>query len=280
VGTALGRALTAAGHRVVATHAVSGDSVARGIENFRLARLSEPAEVVRDSDLVLLTVPDDDLPGLVRGLAETGAPVAGRMLVHASGRYGVRVLDPATREGALPMALHPVMTFAGREDDADRIKGTCFGVTAPAPLRAIAEVLVIEMGGEPVFIPEESRPLYHAALSLASNHLAALVAEAADLLGEAAEGQQGSVPPQRLLGPLLGAAVDNAVRLGDLALTGPAARGDADGVTADAAALAAASPRAVQAYLALARLTAGRALAAGRLRPAEARRLLDVLGDE
>jgi predicted short-subunit dehydrogenase-like oxidoreductase (DUF2520 family) len=274
---------------VVAAHAISEDSVRRVRDNFRHARLALPEQVIADVDLVLLTVPDDDLPGLVRGLAETGAPLAGRMLVHASGRFGVRVLDPAARQGALPMALHPVMTFAGREDDLDRIKGTCFGVTAPDPLRAVAEVLVIEMGGEPVFIEEESRPLYHAVLELAANHMAAVVAESADLLGQACAGlpgahsgaaHSGAVPPGRMLGPLLAAALDNAVRLGDAALTGPVVRGDAECVAADAAALAAASPAALRAYLALARLAAGRALAAGLLRAADAERLIDVLGDQ
>jgi hypothetical protein len=45
------------------------------------------------------------------------------------------------------------------------------------------------------------------------------------------------------------------------------------------AALGYASPGALKAYLALARLTADRALAAGTLLPADAERLLDVLGD-
>ena len=37
------------------------------------------------------------------------------MLAHASGRYGVTVLEEAVRQGALPLALHPVMTFTGHE---------------------------------------------------------------------------------------------------------------------------------------------------------------------
>jgi predicted short-subunit dehydrogenase-like oxidoreductase (DUF2520 family) len=277
-GTALARALARAGHRVVAAHAISEESIQRVRDNFGQARLALPEQVIEAADLVLLTVPDDDLPGLVRGLAETGAPLAGRMLVHASGRFGVRVLDPAARQGALPMALHPVMTFAGREDDPDRIKGTCFGVTAPELLRAVAEVLVIEMGGEPVFVEEESRPLFHAALELAANQLAAVIAQSADLLGQAC--QPGAPPPGRILGPLVAAAVDNAVRLGDAALTGPVVRGEPQSVATDVAALAAASPGALRAYLTLARLTADRALAAGLLRPADAMRIIDVLGDK
>ena len=273
-GTALARALARAGHEVTGAAAVSAPSRQRAAEHFPRAALSEPAQVLADADLVLLTVPDDVLGSLVAGLAATDAPFAGRLIAHASGAHGIRILDPATRAGALPLALHPVMTFTGRDDDVDRIKGVCFGVTAPEPLRAAAEALVIEMGGEPVFIAEEQRSLYHAALAFAANHLVTLVAEAATLLGDA-----GAEAPNRMLGPLLGAALDNALRFGDAGLTGPVARGDDGTVAAHVAAIAAAEPGALHAYLALARLTADRALAAGMLSASDAERLLDVLGD-
>ncbi len=275
-GTALGAALARAGHAVVAASAVSDASVQRARAAFPGAVITDPGQVLRRADLVLLTVPDDVLPGLVSGLAATGAPVEGRLLAHASGRHGLAVLEPAARRGGLPLALHPVMTFTGRSDDVDRLSGTCFGVTAPEVLRPAAEALVIEMGGEPVFISEENRDLYHAALAGAANHLITLVAQAADLL-EAA----GVTNPARLLGPLLSASLDNALRLGDAGLTGPVARGDAETVAAHVAALGAAesaSPAAVAAYIAMARLTADRALATGLLKPADAERLLDVLG--
>ena len=298
-GTALGAALARSGHQVVAVSAVSDASLRRARANFPGAVIAEPGQVLRRADLVLLTVPDDVLPGLVAGLAATAAPLEGRMLAHASGRYGVSVLEPAVRRGALPLALHPVMTFTGRPDDVNRIGGTCFGVTAPDVLRPAAEALVIEMGGEPVFIAEEHRDLYHAAIAGAANHLITLVAQAEDLLRTA-----GVAEPARLLAPLLSASLDNALRFGDAGLTGPVARGDAATVAAHVAALEAAtgtsaagtpatgtsaagaaggagsagSAAAVAAYVALARLTADRALAAGILKPADAERLLDVLG--
>ena len=275
-GTALGAALARAGHTVVAVSAVSDASVRRARAAFPGAVITEPGQVIGLADLALLTVPDDALPGLVAGLAATEAPLEGRMLAHASGRHGLAVLEPAVRRGSLPLALHPVMTFTGRGDDLDRLHGTCFGVTAPDVLRTAAEALVIEMGGEPVFIAEEHRDLYHAALAGAANHLITLVTQAEDLLRAA-----GVPDPARLLGPLLSASLDNALRLGDAGLTGPVARGDAQTVAAHVAALDAApsaSPAAVAAYIAMARLTADRALATGMLRPADAERLLDVLG--
>jgi predicted short-subunit dehydrogenase-like oxidoreductase (DUF2520 family) len=273
-GTALARALARAGHTVVAAAAVSEQSKRRVSDNFPQARLTDPAGVLGAADLVLLTVPDDVLPGLVEGLAATGAPYEGRLVAHASGAHGIRVLSPATRAGALPLALHPVMTFAGREDDVDRIKGVSFGVTAPDQLRPAAEALVIEMGGEPVFIAEENRALYHAALAFAANHLVTLVSQAGSLLRDA-----GVDNPDRMLGPLLGAALDNALRFGDAGLTGPVARGDDGTVAAHIEAIAAHDPAALPAYRALARLTADRALAAGTLSASDAERLLDVLGD-
>jgi predicted short-subunit dehydrogenase-like oxidoreductase (DUF2520 family) len=271
-GTAMAVALARAGHHVVAASAVSEASLSRIGASLPHARVLAPEQVVEAADLVLLTVPDDALAGLVSGLATTGVRVEGKLLAHASGRHGLAVLEPAVRAGALPLALHPVMTFTGRPDDADKMTGISFGVTAPDALRPVAEALVVEMGGEPVFIAEEKRGLYHAALASSANYLVTLVAAGSDLLAKA-----GVPDPPRMLGPLLGAALDNALALGDLALTGPVARGDAETVAAHVELIAAAAPEALGSYLALARLTADRALAAGTLSSADAQRLLGVL---
>ncbi len=272
VGATLGTALARAGHHLTGVSAVSEASVQRAARMLPGVPVRQPQEVVAGADLVLLTVPDDVLPGLVAGLGVTGTALEGRLLVHTSGRHGIAVLAPATRLGALPLALHPVMTFTGRPDDVERLAGICFGVTAPDSLRLVAEALVIEMGGEPVFIDEAGRGLYHAALASAANHLVTLVVQAAELLGVA-----GVPDPPRMLAPLLSAALDNALRLGDAGLTGPVARADAETVADHLDALREASPEALRAYVALARLTADRALAAGILDPPAAQRLLDVL---
>ena len=274
VGSALGRALALAGHKVVAAAGVSDATRERVRERLPGVPLLPVPEVVAAADLVLLTVPDDVIPSLVAGLVTTGTDVRGKLIAHTSGRFGAAVLDPATRAGALPLAIHPVMTFTGRPDDVDRLAGICFGVTSPDPLRPVAEALVVEMGGEPVWIPEDRRALYHAALASGANHLVTLVVESMDLLG-----QSGVENPSRMLGPLLGAALDNALRLGLKGLTGPVARGDAGTVADHVAELGRVSPEARGAYVALARLTADRALAAGMLKPAEAERLLDVLAE-
>ncbi|MFE5399570.1 DUF2520 domain-containing protein [Streptomyces sp. NPDC056568] len=274
VGPALAASLQLAGHRPVAVSGVSDASRRRAAALLPDVPLVPPAEVLQRAELVLLTVPDDALPDLVTGLAETGAVRPGQLLVHTSGRFGAKILDPALRAGALPLALHPAMTFTGTPVDVQRLAGCSFGVTAPEELRLAAEALVIEMGGEPEWIAEEKRPLYHAALALGANHLVTLVAQSMELLRTA-----GVEAPDRMLGPLLGAALDNALRSGDAALTGPVARGDAGTVAAHIAELRAHAPQAVAGYVAMARATADRALDHGLLKAELAEDLLGVLAD-
>jgi predicted short-subunit dehydrogenase-like oxidoreductase (DUF2520 family) len=274
VGPVLAAALRQAGHRPVAASGVSERSRGRAAELLPGVPLVDPPEVLARAELVLLTVPDDALPELVAGLARTGAVKPGCLLVHTSGRYGTGVLEPALREGALPLALHPVMTFTGTPVDVQRLAWCSFGVTAPEELRLAAQALVIEMGGEPEWIPEEARPLYHAALAVGANHLVTLVAQSMDLLRAS-----GVEAPAKMLGPLLGAALDNGLRSGDAALTGPVARGDAGTVSAHLAELGAHAPRMVSSYLAMARATADRAIDNGLLKPELAEELLDVLSE-
>lgn len=272
VGAVLGAALVRAGHRVVGVSAVSAASLARAADLLPGVPVVPVEQVLAEASLVLLTVPDDALAGLVEGLAATGAVQRGQLLAHTSGRHGLTVLEAAVREGALPLALHPVLPFAGTRVDLERLTGTAFGVTAPEPLRPIAEVLVVEMGGEPVWLTEQQRPLWHAALAHGANHLTTLVASSADLLRAA-----GVEHPGQVLGPLLGAALDGALRSGDAALTGPVARGDAGTVRAHLEVVAAAAPEVLPTYVAMARLTADRALASGRLDADRAWALLEVL---
>lgn len=275
VGPTLGAALERAGHSVVAASGVSDASRRRAAEMLPGVPLLPVPDVAARADLVLLTVPDDTLADLAAGLASTGAIRQGHIVVHTSGRHGTAVLAPVLRAGALPLALHPAMTFTGTSVDLARLAGCSFGVTAPEAFRPMAEALVVEMGGEPEWIAEENRALYHAALASGANHLVTLVTQAADLLRAA-----GVAQPGHMLGPLLGAALDNALRSGDAALTGPVARGDAQTVAAHLAELDRIAPDSPvrAAYLAMARLTADRALAAGLLSPQQAEPLLDVLG--
>jgi predicted short-subunit dehydrogenase-like oxidoreductase (DUF2520 family) len=278
VGVVLGAALARAGHTVVAASGVSRDSVRRADEMLPGVPLLPPDEVVSKADLVLLALPDDALTGMVRGLAATGSLRPGQIVVHTSGAYGVDVLGPAAEQGALPLALHPVMTFTGRPEDLDRITACSFAITAEDGDEVawnVGEALVVEMGSDPVRVSSESRAAYHTALTHGANHLMTLVGDAVELLRKA-----NISTPERLIGPLLSAALDNALRHGDRALTGPVARGDAGTVRKHMEVLRDKAPEMLPAYRELARRTARRATDSGLLRADLAPDVFDAIDEE
>jgi len=276
VGAVVGAALARAGHRVASASGVSAASRGRIERMLPGARRLTADQVPAEVDLLIISVPDDALPGLVERLADAGAIRPGQIVAHTSGAHGVSVLAPAVAAGAHPLALHPAMTFTGQAGDLDRLdEGISFGVTAPAALRPLATRLVADLGGTPEWVDEEARPLYHAALAHGANHLGTLVNEAMDRLRDA-----GVVHPERVLAPLLRASLENTLRDGDAALTGPISRGDAGTIAKHLATLQATAPDSVAVYLALARRTADRVIAAGRLSPLDAEPLLGVLADD
>jgi predicted short-subunit dehydrogenase-like oxidoreductase (DUF2520 family) len=275
VGAVLAAALRSSGHDIVAAAGESDASRTRIETLLRGVPVAKPTAVARACDLLLLTVPDDMLSNVVTQLVASGAIREGQYIAHSSGRHGLAVLQPAADKGAHVLALHPAMTFTGTDLDLPRLVDCAFGTTADEDLTvALAESLVSDLRGRIVWVPEDKRTLYHAGLAHGANHLVTLVAEAMELLRAS-----GAEDPASTLRPLLTAALDNALNLGDAALTGPIVRGDVETVRAHLRDIGANAPDTLPSYVAMARATANRAVVDGRLLPIRAAKLIGILND-
>ena len=274
VGAVLAARFRSAGYPLVG---VSGRSEASRLRIRTLlpgVDVLDPVEVAAAADILVLAVPDDDLIAVAEELAASGAVRPGQYVLHTSGRHGLDALAALTRLGARPIAFHPAMTFTGTPVDLERTP--VFGLTAAYAERPLAEELVAALRGTPMWVDEADRVLYHAALAHGANHLVTLVSQSMDLLRTA-----GADDPAAVLRPLLGAALDNVLAYGDAALTGPVVRGDVTTIRAHVDALAAADVDhpTVDAYLELARATARRAEADGRLDAKSAGTIRQVLDE-
>ena len=259
VGAALGAALERAEHVVVGCSAVSSASRQRAQRWLPDTPVLPVDEVAGRAELLLLAVPDAELSALVTGLAATGAVRPNTIVAHTSGANGIGVLAPLAGQGCIALAIHPAMTFAGSDEDIDRLRGTCFGITAADEIGyAIAQSLVLEVGGEPFRVREDARTLYHAALAHSSNHVVTVLLDAVEALRAALSGQEllgqepvGDAPnglAERIIGPLARASLENALERGQAALTGPVARGDASAIASHLQALDEVNPDLAQAY--------------------------------
>jgi predicted short-subunit dehydrogenase-like oxidoreductase (DUF2520 family) len=206
VGAVLASALGGAGHALTGVAAVSDASRERAAAMLPGVPILPLPDILERSELVLLAVPGDELGSLVGGLAAAGAFRPGQLVVHTAAAHGIGVLEPAMRAGAIPLAIHPAMSFTGTSVDLGRLAGTWFAVTAPGPVLPIAQALVVEMGGEPFVVAEADRAAYAEAVDTAVSFSSAIVDQATGILEGIGMPRAGAV-----LAPLVRSAVENAL---------------------------------------------------------------------
>lgn len=177
------------------------------------------AGAARGTDGLLLAVPDRHVEE-VSSLVEKGDAV----VLHCSGSLGLDVLGAHERRAS----LHPLATLPDPVVGALRLRGGIFFAVEGDPLAA---ELALLLGGRPIIVAKESRVLYHAAATVAANHLVGLLGQVERLAALA------GLPLEAFL-PLARGALDDVSMLGPAsALTGPAARGDGATLAAHRAAL-------------------------------------------
>ena len=174
-----------------------------------LGRGRSIVDAARGVDLLVIATPDD----AVRDVAGAVTPVATTTVVHLSGSLGLDVLATHPRRGS----LHPLVPMPNATIGAQRLRsGITFAVAGDPLTRLLAESL----GGQVVEVDDRSRTAYHAAASIAANHLVALIGQVERVAATA------GLPLDAFAG-LMRAATDDAFALGPRhALTGPAVRGD------------------------------------------------------
>jgi predicted short-subunit dehydrogenase-like oxidoreductase (DUF2520 family) len=273
VGTALGLAIQRAGWPVVAV--ASRDAARR--EGFGglvpgVRAFAEAAAVVDEAELVFLAVPDDAIPVV----AESLRLYAGQSLVHTSGLLGAEVLEPARAAGSQIGAFHPMVSFTSDvERSVAAIRSATIALEGDERLVGLLADLADALGAVPVRLPPGTKPAYHAAATLASGGLVALLDAIATLGAVAGLDERGSLA---VYGRLVEQTMANARAIGiSAALTGPITRGDAGTVEAHLAALRRYAPDAVELYLAAAHRELRLAEERGVLSPEALRRVRAAL---
>jgi predicted short-subunit dehydrogenase-like oxidoreductase (DUF2520 family) len=228
VGLSLARALSLAGHPVT----VLSRSV-RPLEHPLTTTSVDWAGVVRDTNVLLLAVPDDRIAEVAVRLHETGAVTPGHTVLHSSGRLDREALAVLGASGAALGSLHPLQSFRNENGG-----GTLGDV--PAILEgdvgavAVAREIAARLEMQPIVeIPASGKAEYHAAAVFASNYLVVLAALAERLGREA-----GLATDWRLFLPLMRQTLGHlAEHSPEASLTGPIRRGDVGTVRAHLMAL-------------------------------------------
>ena len=232
----MARALSRAGWRV-------GPVLGRG------APAGALSAAAADVDLVVVATPDS----AIAGVASAIAPAETAVVAHMAGSLGLGVLDGHPRAAS----VHPLAALPDASVGSRRLLSGCWFAVAGDPL---ALEVVADLGGRAFEVDDDCRAAYHAAAVVASNHLVALLGQAQRIADEA------GVPFAAIV-DLVRSTVESVAELGPAAaLTGPAARGDADTIRRHLEAIAPDEQEAYEALARQARRLADRRAPAGRPR--------------
>lgn len=172
------------------------------------------AEATRDVHAVIVATPDS----VVAQLASAIEPSTTCVVVHLSGSLGLAPLAGHSRRAV----VHPLVALPDAERGAARLRGAWFATSASGDPLGLEMVETLD--GHALTIAEDDWVRYHVAAVIASNHLVALMGQAARVAGGI------GVPLDALL-DLARGALDDVAALGPAsALTGPVRRGDLETV--------------------------------------------------
>lgn len=275
VGATLALAAHRAGYPLAAVHTRTRGRAGKLLEETGAQWAEDVPAAARSAELILVAVPDDAIAAV--DAAGAGAWQAGCGVIHHSGLHSAAVLRHAAAAGALTGALHPLQSIPNPEAGLKLLARTCFGLSGHPDLLPVLRALVADLGGRPLTIPDDAKPLYHAAAVFASNFITTSFAQAVAILVDlgipAADAAAALLPLAR--GAVAGLADPGLPH----ALTGPISRGDAGTLAIHQEQLAARHPHRLPLYRALAQAALPLAAAQGKLGQDDLDLLTDILAD-
>jgi predicted short-subunit dehydrogenase-like oxidoreductase (DUF2520 family) len=144
-------------------------------------------------DRLLIAVTDDAIESVAHVIAEAG--FRGGIVLHTSGLHGCAVLRSLDRNGNATGSMHPLQTVPSPEQGSAALVGVIYAVSGDPVAASWATELVGKLGGRPVRISDEQKPLYHAAAVIASNYTVVLVDAACRLMELAGFEHQEALRP-------------------------------------------------------------------------------------
>lgn len=274
VGTAIGYLLNKSGHKIIAVSDKSAAALKKALPYTGGKAFRDPKKAVVGADSILITTPDDFIATACNEIANSKL-IKDKFVFHMSGAGGLDLLDSAQKAGAVVASIHPMQSFSSIETAINNIPDSVFGITADQKAKKQAQIIVRDLGGIPVFISPDQKPLYHAAACFASNYLVTLLNVVESLYESIGISKTNA---QNAFLPLIYGTLKNFENSGSIqALTGPISRGDAGTIKKHVAAIGKAQPQYSSLYSVLGLVTSDIAQRKGTLSLKQARIINDLL---
>lgn len=226
VGASLGKYFKEKGRSVGGYYSRSPKSAAWAASFTETKSYKSLEEIISSCDMIFFTVPDDAIASVWK---EAKPFVHGKIIAHCSGLCSSNIFSDAAGTKSTAYSIHPLCAISDRVHSWEKLSDVLFTVEGGEG-NSQSDILNMfaEMGNRTCIIRAEDKGKYHAAASLASNHMHAVFSMAKELFMECNFSEKDA---ERELYRLARGNLDNILSQGcTLSLTGPIERGDVDTV--------------------------------------------------
>lgn len=226
VGFSLGKYLSVNGIGLSGYYSRNLNSAEEAAEFTGSKTFSTPGELIRESTVIFITVPDGAITDVFNNIRELG--ISSKLICHCSGALsaGEAFTDIAST-GAYGLSVHPLFPVSSKYDSYKELGNAFFCLEGD---RADEWRDILTSFGNHVRIIDGSvKVRYHAACAISSNLVCALAAESVSLLKECGFTADEALQALR---PLAMSNMSKVFESGPVsALTGPVERNDVSTVS-------------------------------------------------
>ncbi|WP_295078106.1 Rossmann-like and DUF2520 domain-containing protein [Ruminococcus sp.] len=187
----------------------------------------ELADIVRDSGVIFITVPDTSVAEVYESIKEMG--IEGKCICHCSGAMSAEETFPDISEyGASGYSIHPLFPISSKYESFKELQSAFFCIEGSEEHLGDWEKLFGRLGNDIRIIPGSMKSEYHAACAISSNLVCALAAKSLSLMKKCGFSETEAL---KAFEPLIMSNIRRILAVGPQeALTGPVERNDIETV--------------------------------------------------
>lgn len=175
VGTTLGKYFKEKGQEIAGFYSLTAES-ARWAAQFTDSKVYENLQdMIQDSDMLMFTVPD----GMIQKVWEEAKPyVSQKILCHCSGLHSSDIFSDRESTQSVGYSMHPLCAISSKEHMWKDMEHVLFTIEGDRSQIQMIQDWLVGMGNPVQLVDSTNKAKYHAAASLASNHMTAIFAMA------------------------------------------------------------------------------------------------------
>lgn len=232
VGFSLGKYLASNQHFLCGYYSQNPNSSLKAAEFTQSKQFSNLSDLVKESDIIFLTVPDDRIKQVSIDLINSCKNIDFRdkIFCHCSGVYDHTILSELRKLNAFTFSIHPFLAISDKYTSYQELSNAFFTIEGSKEKIQVLIDLFKSCGNHIQTIKAEDKIKYHTAAVFASNLLVGLVDMASNLLLDCGfEADESNYA----LANILRNNLENVLTMGSKeALTGPIERDDIETIKA------------------------------------------------